>query len=128
MDGFIKNLRYVDYLSAAASLGWAAYTQSWLWLAFGLLSVALAWYSPSTRINLIAQKYLVKRKSPPKKMLSPSDVHVEEDKALSTMGHPMPLPDAPSRPRRQSMYFVTPFEGCRDFSAQASRFLQKKKT
>lgn len=118
MESFIKNLRYVDYLSAIGSLGWAAYTRSWLWLAFALISFALAWYGPSVRINKFAQKYLVGKKKPPSKPRSPVDELFDATAAVSA---PDPRPAARNPVRRQLMYFVAPFAGCNDFSTHAAR-------
>ena len=44
-------LRYFDFGLALGSLGYGAYTKSWLWIAGGLLGLVLAWLNPGKRIK-----------------------------------------------------------------------------
>ncbi len=51
---YAKSQRYIrlfDWILAAVSLGWGAYTQNPWWIAGGVIGVALAWYDPGTRLR-----------------------------------------------------------------------------
>lgn len=55
-------LNRLDWITAFASLGYGIYTESWIWLAFGILAVPLAWWNPTAKFHAYTQNKLIKKR------------------------------------------------------------------
>ena len=52
---------YVDYLVAAAVVGYGIYAQSWLYVAVGLVSFLLAWLAPAQWLKARLEAKILKK-------------------------------------------------------------------
>lgn len=67
MQKSLKALKFVDWFMAVGSIAVGLYLQSSIFIAAGLLSLLIAWYSPAERIKKVLEKKFL-RKTP-----APSD-------------------------------------------------------
>lgn len=60
-----KALGYLDYAVSIACLAYGAYTQTWLYVAFGLAGLVVAYINPAKQVKrLIQDRFMRKRHAP----------------------------------------------------------------
>jgi hypothetical protein len=86
MEKLTKTIAAIDYVGAVAGIAWGLYTKSYLWTGLGVAGLGVAWYSPSTRLNVwLKRKFLSRTK------ISPGDDISESvaSPASAPQGHEM---------------------------------------
>lgn len=73
MKQLLRILSLVDYSVGIATLAYAAYAQSWLWAAAGILGLVIAWLKPAVRIRAWVERTFTPKRRRAASIAVPND-------------------------------------------------------